>query len=99
MHLERVSIVSGQSVSAEPVGSWKASLNSVPMLLRDSYYPNNFSTAATVYRVVTVLVSDDQLILINLQHSINNYWWPWGAGLQRRNGKPGCFGRIEYLIL
>ncbi|KAG8282323.1 Ionotropic receptor 25a [Homalodisca vitripennis] len=54
LHLERVTIVNSQSVSAEPLSTWKASLNAPPILLKDSASINNFS-AITVYRVVTVL--------------------------------------------
>ncbi|XP_054262765.1 ionotropic receptor 25a [Macrosteles quadrilineatus] len=55
LHLERVSIVNSQSVSAEPISTWKASLNAPPIFLKDSNSINNLSSAVTIYRVVTVL--------------------------------------------
>lgn len=55
MRLEKVTILNSQSVSAENVGSWKASLNS-PIVVKDAANMTHFS-AVTVYRVVTVLVS------------------------------------------
>lgn len=54
MRLEKVTVLNSQSVSAENVGSWKASLNS-PIVVKDAANMTHFS-AVTVYRVVTVLV-------------------------------------------
>ncbi|XP_050546759.1 ionotropic receptor 25a [Daktulosphaira vitifoliae] len=53
MRLEKVTVLNSQSVSAENVGSWKASLNS-PILVKDAANMSQFS-AVTVYRIVTVL--------------------------------------------
>nr|AXY87920.1 ionotropic receptor 25a.3 [Subpsaltria yangi] len=53
MRLEKVNIINSQSVSAETVGSWKASLNA-PIFIKDDKSLANFS-AITVYRIVTVL--------------------------------------------
>ncbi|XP_008183092.2 ionotropic receptor 25a [Acyrthosiphon pisum] len=53
MRLEKVTVLNSQSVSAENVGSWKASLNS-PIIVKDAANMTHFS-AVTVYRVVTVL--------------------------------------------
>lgn len=55
MRLEKVTVINSQSVSAENVGSWKASLNS-PIVVKDAANMSHFS-AVTVYRVVTVLVN------------------------------------------
>lgn len=55
MRLEKVMVLNSQSVSAENVGSWKASLSS-PIVVKDAANMTHFS-AVTVYRVVTVLVS------------------------------------------
>lgn len=55
MRLEKVTVLNSQSVSAENVGSWKASLNS-PIIVKDAANMSHFS-AVTVYRVVTVLVN------------------------------------------
>lgn len=55
MRLEKVTVLNSQSVSAENVGSWKASLNS-PIVVKDAANMSHFS-AVTVYRVVTVLVN------------------------------------------
>ncbi|RZF33895.1 hypothetical protein LSTR_LSTR009919 [Laodelphax striatellus] len=51
--VEKVTIVNSQSVSAETIGSWKASLNG-GLTIKDSNSMANFS-AITVYRIVTVL--------------------------------------------
>jgi len=56
MRLEKVTVLNSQSVSAENVGSWKASLNS-PIVVKDAANMTHFS-AVTVYRVVTVLVNN-----------------------------------------
>ncbi|XP_050421609.1 ionotropic receptor 25a [Adelges cooleyi] len=53
MRLEKVTVLNSQSVSAENVGSWKASLNS-PIVVKDAANMTHFS-AVTVYRIVTVL--------------------------------------------
>lgn len=55
MRLEKVVVLNSQSVSAENIGSWKASLNS-PIVVKDAANMTHFS-AVTVYRVVTVLVN------------------------------------------
>lgn len=55
MRLEKVNVINSQSVSAETMGSWKASLNA-PIFVKDAVGMANFS-AITVYRIVTVLVS------------------------------------------
>lgn len=55
MRLEKVTVLNSQSVSAENVGSWKASLNS-PIVVKDAANMTHFS-AVTVYRIVTVLVN------------------------------------------
>jgi len=57
MRLEKVTVLNSQSVSAENVGSWKASLNS-PIVVKDAANMTHFS-AVTVYRVVTVLVNNN----------------------------------------
>lgn len=54
MKIEKVTIINSQSVSAEDVGSWKASLDG-PINVKNSASMQNF-TATTVYRIVTVMV-------------------------------------------
>ncbi|XP_034234148.1 ionotropic receptor 25a isoform X2 [Thrips palmi] len=53
MRLEKVTVVNGQSVSAEVEGSWKLGLDS-PLSVKDASSIANL-TAASVYRIVTVL--------------------------------------------
>ncbi|CAH0391759.1 unnamed protein product [Bemisia tabaci] len=53
MKLDKVTVINGQSISAETVGSWKSSLHS-PILIKDAHALANFS-AVTNYRIVTVL--------------------------------------------
>ncbi|KAE8742923.1 Ionotropic receptor 25a [Frankliniella occidentalis] len=54
MRLEKVTVMNGQSVSAEVEGSWKLGLDS-PLMIKDVASISNL-TAASVYRIVTVIV-------------------------------------------
>lgn len=54
MKIEKATIINSQTVSAEDMGDWKASLNG-PINVKDPRSMSNF-TAVTVYRIVTVIV-------------------------------------------
>ncbi|KAL0269510.1 UNVERIFIED_CONTAM: hypothetical protein PYX00_007214 [Menopon gallinae] len=53
MKIEKATIINSQTVSAEDMGDWKASLNG-PINVKDRNSMSNF-TAVTVYRIVTVI--------------------------------------------
>lgn len=54
MKIEKVTIINSQSVSAEDVASWKASLNGL-INFKNFLSMKNYN-ATTVYRIVTVMV-------------------------------------------
>lgn len=54
LKIEKASIINSQTVSAEDMGDWKASLNGT-INIKDPQSMANF-TSVTVYKVVTVLV-------------------------------------------
>lgn len=56
MKIEKATIINSQTVSAEDMGDWKASLNG-PIKIKDPQSMANF-TSVTVYKVVTVEVSN-----------------------------------------
>lgn len=57
MRMEKVTVHNGQSISAETIGTWKAGLES-NLNVKDTASLANLS-AVTIYRVVTVPVSND----------------------------------------
>lgn len=54
--IEKATIINSQTVSAEDMGEWKASLNG-QIKIKDPTSLSNFSSV-TVYKVVTVIVSN-----------------------------------------
>jgi len=56
MRLEKVTVIGGQSVSSEVEGTWKLGLDS-RLSVKDRSSIANL-TAVSVYRIVTVEVSD-----------------------------------------